>query len=777
MNKKSLMELTKLFLKTYGYNSKPTGNDGSLIFSRPTGMGISDDLLVYFHQKGEEGYLDARLKFLNKKYDKIAGGEKGRRFFLSTSPLGIIPEVVKKNKLKYQVPVWFFDREFSIHKKTTPLKRLEDCTTKYEKERIKQPYKVNASVNKNNLLGDFLEDLENPQTPCLRIVIAPAGYGKTVLTEALYAKLKDKFLQNKQAQQIGKRPLIMLPGHIEQATDLNTLINNFIGTEYDYGVSNRDTFKFMVKNNFVVWLLDGLEELILKIPDEFIYTLLEDYIVAGEAKKPQIVVAIRKPVFANLPEFKEYIEDYGKWIKVYELSDWGEDQKTAYFTKNITTENAATKRFLIDLKKSQTLSNLCAVPYYCNLICELHNSNEMKTYNDDCDLVEHAFDKLCEREFTKGLDRELLNVKNQNDLFSDKDLIEIVLKEDKISKETLKELGDLYLNGTTNKGEQLKCLERHAILTQVGNNLDFIHDIIKQYLIARCLLEDLGNTRLDLLNYKEIERDSFLMRYIAKNAMGLNWNRIKDQIASHACSQEKEIGFCNIMNILLQTNVEKKESIIKDVLQNTKLQGMVFKNLNMSGFKFQNSKINRVTFENCDIAGSNFNGCNITHTHFDKTCDLSSTTFKGTIIESIYDGPKIHYDQKAIAEYLFKRTKIPSDMSEPCQAVINTRKILDKLIRKGKGSKIFKRRLIHTKCGGGITANQCLVALANHNILSEEGDYFKVRITLYDQIKAFTLNPNDKTTPKILYDVFNEICTNKRLGCKHISAEQILLTK
>jgi len=773
MGKEAILKSSKLFLKTYGYNPKPTGVEDSILFSRPTGMGTSDEYLIYFHEKGEEVYLEDRLKELNEKYKRIRGGEDGNRFFLSSSPLGLVPEIVKKNSFKYQVPVWFFDREFSGERKSTPLILLEEAAKKHEKERIKQPYKIGKTISEQDLLEHLLEEFVKPEHACLRLIIAPAGYGKSVLTEVLYTRLKDKFIKDKQTQKNSTRPMLMLPGHVKQSKDLDTLISNFIGTEYDYGVYNKETFKFMVKNNLAIWLLDGLEELILKIPEEFIYSFLEEYIISGDTESsPQIVITIREPALATLPELKEYIEDYGDWIKVYQLCEWGKDQKQAYFTKNLTIGDDETQDFIKNIGANPSLTKLSSVPYYCKLIADLKNSNQMEFFNDDCELVAHAFNKLCEREFAKGLDSELLNVDIQRELFSDKEFIESILSGGKISKEILLELGDLYLNSASDKDGQLACLQRHALLIKDNEEYDFIHDIIKQYLTGECLSKILhsANPDLKLFDYIEIEEDSLLMRFIAKSCSNLDWeSKIKSKILElRYTPNEKSRAFYNIVQILLYSDAEKKDFFIKDILNNRNLTGLVFKGLNMSKFHFQNSRLDCVRFEKCNLENASFNGCYFKDTFFDNDCNLLNVTTKGAIYESISDPSKTYYNQKDISGFFYKRTKIALQIHEPCQALVNIRKIINKLTRKGKRYKMPKKFLANTKCGGGVSAKRYMDALVKEGILSEEGNYIRVRTNLFDGLRIFVINPTATTTFTALQKVLDNLCTDRKAGCKHL---------
>lgn len=768
MNRAELQEKAESFLKCQGYRAKTTSVDNAIIFTRPTGMGVEDELLVYFHEKGEEKSLVGRLTILDEKYKKIMGGDSGRRFFLTSSPLGTIPKPVIDKGFKYQVPVWFFDREFSADKKSTPLKHLEEEASKYVSERVDQPYFSNSKETGKDLLTQLLNELENPKVACLRVVIAPAGYGKTVLMGTLYTKLRDRFIERKNKQETGMRPLLMLPGHLKKTADVDSLINNFISDEYDYGVSHKETFKFWVKNNFAVWLVDGLEELILKIPEEFIYTLLEEYIYASNSVSPQIIISIRKPVLATLPELKETIDEWeGRGIKVYELCAWGQEQIESYFRKNLKADQIDVENFLKDIMNSDPLNKLCSVPYYCSLVAELKNNNKMQIFNDDCELVEHAVKKMCEREFSKGLDNDLFPVNTQIKLLAE--LAEESFRSDKVSKDMLKELAEIELSNIAEdeRKNQMECWQRHGMLTQIGEDLDFIHDIIKQYLTSIRLLDNLKNLNLKTFGVKEIELQSFMARYLIKSASDIHWNDVLERIFEFSSSPtDKAIGFRNILKILLSANIEGIENLIKDKLHSSNLTGLIFKDLDMHGFQFHGSRLDSVRFEKCNLSGANFNGCHFKNTFFDDACDLKGATTKDAIFDAIIIGNKSIYDKKEIDRFFYEKTEVASPRCEPCQSAINLKRILEKIIRKGAGIKIPQKWLMQTKCSGGISAQRCVSMLLRNRILIEEGEKVKIKTNLFDEAKDFVANLS--TTNNDFQKLLDEICPDTKTGCRHL---------
>lgn len=760
MEREKFKKLAQDFMSTFGYKSKTIPNfTNVLLFSRPTGTGTNEEKLAYFHEVGEEAYLETRLSDLNKRYERIP---ESSRFFLSPAPLGAVPKAVSENKFIYQIPIWFFDRNFSEEKQSTPLKRFEESALTYKFERIGQPYKIDQNRYCDDLLKQLEEELIAPEQSWLRIIVAPAGYGKTVLMATLYKNLKDRFMEGKKKQEffISPRPIIMLPQHLGMANDLEDFINNFIIAEYDYGVINQETLKFLIKNNFAIWLLDGVEELILKDP-ECIYKIIDDFVSAPDAENPQIVLAIRKTIFESSSELRQAIYEWkGIAIKVYELDKWNIEEKKSYFMKNLKKETSEVEAFLKEISQSPVLNSLCDVPYYCSLISDLINNDRMSIFNDEVDLVEYAFKEFCEREYTKGLDREVFPMEIQKELF-----IELA-KESFIGGNVynaLVELSDIFLeNLEKNKKEaQFSCLKRHALLTQTGDDMDFHHDIMKQYLISINLLEHLKRCNLKLFDIVEIEADSFIMRYLIKHLSYLaNWDSIITNLSQFPSSpKDNAIGFRNILKILLCSNIDRTPALIKNYLKFKNLKGLAFKNLDMNNFQFQGSKLDCTVFENCNLSNANFNGCLFKNTSIDDACNLSGVTTKDAIFESIIVDNKLIDNPKRIAEFFYRKTKVSPERLIPCPAAINLKKVLERLARKGKGTKIPKKFIIR------ISRPEYVEEAIKGGILTEEEDYIKIKFQYYEDVKDFVENLR---ATEIMLNLLNNICSDVKLGCKHV---------
>ncbi|MEM2175226.1 MAG: pentapeptide repeat-containing protein [Candidatus Micrarchaeia archaeon] len=761
MNRDILKKLTIEFKKSLGYiEREDIDHPNCILFSRGE---IQE--LVYIHEPGEESNLTSVLSKLSQKYKRIPA-ETGR-IFLTTSPIGRPPECIQENGFKYQVPVWFFDREFSTLKESTPLKKLEAQITKYESERIPQPFSCNNKRQESDLLDVLLQELESPQQAWLRIIVAQAGYGKTVLMTSLYSKLKKEFDDEKKRQRLSMRPLIMLPGHIGGASQLDDLIRNFINAEYTFGEASINTFKFWINNNFAVWLLDGVEELFIENPEECMYSLLDEYILAPGHGKPQIIMAIRKQLLAVSPEFKRYIEEWGDCIKVYELKEWDNKSKKMYFERNLTISSEEKNNFIKDIENSPVLTKLCEVPYFCNIICDLKNQNQLGTFNDDEELITHAFEKFCDREFDKGLDREIFPVSTQRDILME--LSEELLKGNEIRRELIKGWIEIYTEHCSEevKEEQTNTFLRHALLNQIEEKIDFTHEIMKEYLQAQVLREKLQQNYLEIFDKVEIEHDSFLLKCLVKyiNSLNINWQEIINKAAQTPCSPKDEaICFRNILKIFVKSNYSNIEQVIKDFLSCKNLRSLQFCNLNFSRFNFQNSNLESVTFEDCNLENANLDGCTFKNTYFNR-CTLTGATTKGSCLISINIDGKTITDIKEIRKVLYNLTNVPIPQQGPCQALVNLLEILKRIVRKPKAYKMPKKFLLAAKLPR-VPADKLVNELIKEKILREEGEYVKINVELYDKIKLFVDNPEPQKIEEI-DDILDRICPDKSLGCRH----------
>ena len=100
--------------------------------------------------------------------------------------------------------------------------------------------------------------------------MAPAGAGKTYLLEALFTYLYEGFMLAKSKQQLGTRPIPVLPESLLRATSYSTreLFNAVAETE-GAGALSREALDFFVCRGKTTLMIDGLDEFFAEQDDFF----------------------------------------------------------------------------------------------------------------------------------------------------------------------------------------------------------------------------------------------------------------------------------------------------------------------------------------------------------------------------------------------------------------------------------------------------------------------------------------------------------------------------
>ena len=257
--KKNLKTQVEEYLKVEGYTLQ-NASGGYVAASRPTTGGYKDIILVWLKaQKQSEHDLLDKIEETSSRYPSArhtilvpTRGGLSRDFRTRASEL----------KIKIRVPVQFFDAPFRVESApnaTSAISSLRDSVPEY----IPQPYK-----SKNTKLGtDLLADLKNKYTTGeqysnLRIIVGPAGSGKSMFFRSLFTELYDHFIQKKRQQESFPRPIPLLPEYLRDDSSVRTrvLIEDFLRTDVAQPVS-LGSFEWMVGNGYSMCLFDGLDEL------------------------------------------------------------------------------------------------------------------------------------------------------------------------------------------------------------------------------------------------------------------------------------------------------------------------------------------------------------------------------------------------------------------------------------------------------------------------------------------------------------------------------------
>ena len=144
---------------------------------------------------------------------------------------------------------------------------------------------------------------------------------------------------------------------------------------------------------------------------------------------------------------------------------------------------------------------------------------------------------------------------------------------------------------------------------------------------------------------------------------------------------------------------------------------------------------------------------------------MKGATTRGAIFEVVKTDGKVLDDEREISKFFYEITQVPAESRGPCQAVINIMRVLNKIVKKGRGYVMPKKFLVQTKCGGGIPANRCLDVSIKHGIISDFGDSVKVKINAFEEVEL--LINNQKLGSNNIKEMLDEICRDKAIGCQH----------
>ena len=144
--------------------------------------------------------------------------------------------------VKIRVPVQFFDAPFRVESAPNSASTMGSLRKRFE-HYIPQPY-VNHTNEEPIPCDDLLADLKAKYTSPedgsnLRIVVGPAGSGKSVFFQSIFSELYQHFINKKNRQETYPRPVPLLPEYLRHGSSIRTsvLINDFLRTDVAQPVS------------------------------------------------------------------------------------------------------------------------------------------------------------------------------------------------------------------------------------------------------------------------------------------------------------------------------------------------------------------------------------------------------------------------------------------------------------------------------------------------------------------------------------------------------------
>ncbi len=692
--------------------------------------------------------------------------------------------------IKFRVPIQFFDTPFKVDE-LTEATATAIADLRRPVPRIPQPYTVLANDESGQKGEDLLEHLRgefrSAEKSSLRIIVGPAGVGKTWFFRNLFAGLYTHFRAQKNKLETFPRPVPLVPQYFRgRGVTLRTqdLVREFIETEVATYVS-QSSFEWMLTHGYALWLFDGLDE--LYAGDPHFFEIIADILTRPPESKAQILICARESLLSSSATFADFIKDFppGKSeepkIELYRLERWEHSSKSAFAALHLSNPKSESQ-FLSYISHSESLRTLSSLPYYCNLLIEEFKKDNTEDFSDDFALLSHAIAGIIEREKDKGvlipsnlqpngLDEWLetiasvcyaTNFKGINKADAETYAM-LVSHPDLSDEERLSTITTLL---------QFPLLARGA---EVGV-LTFEHELIAEYLVGRYWLRRLVSdpprmahelsTRVDFA-------DSLVGRYIAgqlpKQPGGI-------EAITRALRQEALSGrdFTILLQLLLMADPAQdilRRYAIK--VEGRDLGEVKFVDRDLTGLSFRNCNLSNTVFENCNLQNARFEGAYIAGTRFAHLTDesLEEAQF-GNIerFEFAYVGQRRIEDRVKFFEWVQKVTGSAEPIKEPCPTTLQVRTLFLKFVGsdgQGHRSEMAEETLSRGKRHSNAPApEECLEACIRTGYLQRLDWHNRVRRVpgeQYDDIIDFV---KDWKLSGHMREMLDSLCTIK--DCVHI---------
>jgi len=757
-------QLEKLITEYYVLTGHQVEMIGPVVVASIYKNGFLEQTVVVLHEKDTPVDLDL-LDSINKDYPEVRG-----KHFISTGP-HVKRQEIKEKGYHQQTPLNFFDLA-EAGKGTASI--VGKIIREGAPRRINETY-ITEGETGDNLVDRIISDIENDKDSRLRIVIAPAGYGKSVFMKALFLHMNDDFIDAKKRQvAFNERPHIILPEHLlsEQKREnhnISSAITKYLSTEYS--TVNNPTFEFYIKNRLGILLFDGVEELIQQSPSGTIYELLEKFITCGD--RSQIVITVRQQMLAAYANFARTLEEYKDYgIKIYQIEGWGKEKIRTYFHQELDDiAGPIPVEEFIDSLTEQGIK-LLSTPYYSRKICDECRdakgdfASVSELLKDEQTLVGTIVNNMLNREYTAGLNRAINVGKQQRFLV---DMAEGKWGEDQISLSHLEDCAaiiglevasDKYFRG--NVEEVIAPLKRHPLLYGVNDGFDFTHEIISEYFTYLFLDEQLRNGKYDRLKFRRIMYDSLLFRGLVQKAHEYG---LDSSFAPGGYVDPIQAG--NIFRLVLEAKLPlpSKESFIKLRAERRPLDELVLRGLNLRDTKFCESSFTNTVFDNCDLSTANFNQAIFKGTTF-SNCSFIDATFEDVDFANggaYLDGQL--YEGAALRQALLQKTNSSIIPANPCEAAIDLQTMLDSMIRRGGRVGHAPVHKNDIKPRSNIQRRDAIIETCVESGILEQDDsqWYRLNKEYSQEINIYC---QQKVAGRKITETLNSICGSA--DCKHL---------
>ena len=691
------------------------------------------------------------------------------------------------HNVNIRVPIQFFDTPFKAEESveareaSSALSALRNRGEQVMRSRVPQPYSTrDGRLTGDDLLTEILERVRSPLDhggKSVQIIVGPAGIGKTVLFESVFARLLGDFLEDKAALRLTPRPrpLPLTPEYLRLsvAPTVKALVEAFLATDFAAPLS-RGVFEWMITNGLGIWLLDGLDEVIARDPDFFDY-LLELLTLPGGTSPPNIIICVRDSLLATNDDINDFCEEYANTVEIYELAKWKLPSKRRFATMFLR-ERAKTEGFLDLLQSNSGLDDLSSTPYYCRLLAQQYADGDLKGSYTESQLLADAVSSIIEREYQKDLlDRDLIPETSITEF------LEALAAENMeegfqgITRDAVEEWARILLPSDL-APEDLKKLITHvlqlAVFSEGGvtGNLQFAQEILERYLLGKYLgrrLEGNPAAFVRTLSMREIPAEWATLKVIAEH---VREKGKLQELMDLTYQAGPGIAFKNLLQIAALASDDP--AAFKDLpLERRDLSGLSFNGLDFHG----------VSFRACDLTDVEFGGCNLREAVFEDAIikntafllrgkdDLNGAGFGA--MERFYslraDSGRVIADYAEVRKWIERHTRMAPQILEPCAASRQLRHLFGKFVHPdgtAKRSLLDKRGVLSGK--RLFDPGEVLEAAIRYGYLLEEERFGRIKRPDGDAYSEMVAYVKDLRPSAGLKQLLADICKVER--CPHV---------
>jgi len=629
----NLTSLTIEYLKAAEYTTSQRGRD-LIVGTRRAPIGHDDDVILIW-VPGE----DSKRPFQSQEGSYLARFQAAAEEYIQARKFMVVPTFEQMTagfrqaakqvyNVNIRVPIQFYDTPFIQEESlaraaASAALALRDRGKQAEQSRVPQPFTTqDAAETDKDLLGILTGRLQGKARASdknVHVVVGPAGVGKTVLFESLFARLYDDFIDDKRGLVVvpRPRPLPLVPEYLRAsvAPTLKALVDAFLATEVASPITRR-VFEWMLSNGFAAWLLDGLDEVIARDSEFFPYLL--EVLTNPGSSPPLVLICVRDSLLATNDDFREFCEAYSANIEIYELAKWGVTSKREFARKTLGSKADA---FMARLRQSSTLEQLSSTPYYCSLMVSQYEQDALPESATESQLLDSALSSIIHREYGKGLlDEKLVPTDGV------KEFLEALAADDLeggfqgVHRDSVEELARILLPVDITKADLDKLvvdLMQLAVFTRstIAGALLFAQEILEHYLLGRHLAGCLG-ADLDMfvrrMSHREIPSEWVTFTVLAESIR--EQGRLIDTVQT-LWRPMPSVGFRNIVQAIAFAATDA--AVLRTVpFERRDLTGVIFRDLDLQGASFRGADLTDAEFERCGLKQAAFEGAILKNTAF-----------------------------------------------------------------------------------------------------------------------------------------------------------------